>query len=234
MKRWRSVRSDIWSGAIVVVVRRPQMFLIHRCQESTGRTRCRYRDSERPSTAGSGSLMSTSPSSWPTAAWAASGRPAAAFRTSAAAAWSGSSGRCSPCASAPCCTPRWASVAGGPSGTPASPSPSAICQPGSVPRRLSFALDSYLQNETLCYYYNVLHGTKNIVLERKKKSRLSAWSEGEKYWKKLVNLELNISVHNVRILSITKSWFQKLFNFNCKTQFWFCVKVYQKSLEYLR
>jgi len=148
MKWRRSVRSDTWSGAIVGVGRRPQTFLIRRYRASIGRIRCRCPDSGRPLTADSSSWTSTSPSSWPTAAWTESWRPAAASRTSVAAAWSGSSGRCSPCVSAPCCTPRSASIADGPSGTPASPSPNAICPPDSAPGLLFSAPDSCLQRTT--------------------------------------------------------------------------------------
>jgi len=147
--KWRlSVRSDTWCGAIVGVGRRPQTFLIHRYRESIGQIRYHCPDFGRPLTAGSGSWTSTSPSSWPTAAWTESGRPAAASRTSVVAAWNGSSGRCSPCASAPCCTPRSASIADGPSGTPASLSPNAICPQDSAPGRLFSAPDSYLQRIT--------------------------------------------------------------------------------------
>lgn len=140
MKR-HSVRIGIWTGAIVGG--RPRAFLIRPCSASTGRTRCRCLGSGRPWTADSGSWK-RSTRSWPTA-WAASWRPSAASRTSAVAAWNGSWDRCWPCASAPCCTPRSASAAGAPSGTPASRSPSAICRPSSAPRRLSSAPDLCLQ-----------------------------------------------------------------------------------------
>lgn len=143
----RVVRSDIWSEAIAAGGR-PRTFLIHPCRASTGRTRCRCPGSGRPWTAGSGSWTPTScPSSWPFAAWVVSGRPTAVSRMSAVAAWSGSWDRCLPCASAPCCTPRSATAAGGPSGTRASPSPNGIFPPNSAPTRLSSAPGLCLQNE---------------------------------------------------------------------------------------